>query len=67
MYYRTTNNLTTHIAETVSGVLGLSDMEQPIEYVVRAVRLVPNQIVISDIQSWGVVLTRTVTHRLSSA
>ncbi|KAK8128084.1 hypothetical protein PG984_009192 [Apiospora sp. TS-2023a] len=32
----TTNNLTTHIAEAVSGLLGLSDMEQPIEYVVRA-------------------------------
>ncbi|KAK6852424.1 hypothetical protein PG995_010975 [Apiospora arundinis] len=32
----TTNNLTTNIAEAVSGLLGLSDMEQPIEYIVRA-------------------------------
>ncbi|KAK8051547.1 hypothetical protein PG993_002932 [Apiospora rasikravindrae] len=32
----TTNNLTTHIAEAVSGLLGMSDMEQAIEYVVRA-------------------------------
>ncbi|KAK8119152.1 uncharacterized protein PG998_003778 [Apiospora kogelbergensis] len=33
----TTNNLTTHIAEAVSGLLGLNNMEQPIEYIVRAV------------------------------
>lgn len=37
MFYRTTNNLTTHIAEAVSGLLGLNNMEQPIEYIVRAV------------------------------
>ncbi|KAK8028593.1 hypothetical protein PG991_005649 [Apiospora marii] len=32
----TTNNFTTQIAQAVSGVLGLSDLEQPIEYIVRA-------------------------------
>ncbi|KAK8090601.1 hypothetical protein PG994_000106 [Apiospora phragmitis] len=37
VFHRTTNNLTTQIAEVVSGVLGLSNMEQPIEYVVRAI------------------------------